>query len=607
MKRTLIPLLLGLVLLCGCAARNSPPESPLPAATVPAMPSAPPRLVTASRQEGDLRTYALASPLSSILPWQEDLLLFSGGESAALSVLDTESMTIAAVWEAGFPAAPETAALQLLQNGLSCFDSVRGETVMLDHNLREIRRIPVPEQMTGLPLLSRNGRTLFYCTSDAVRALDLESGISRILKEAAYPVQQLSGLLLDDSVVQVTITDTDDQVWTLFLSAQTGQLLRQHSGSILPQTSESGFFLRESPRSILFGNGQGSVQTLMPKNAGAGSFYLPEENRALSVGSSGEGTLLQLYELDTGLLRAVASVSGSRHPQSVAETADGILWLLFEGEQALHRWDPAISTVSDSTLYTGGYYTRENPDYEGLAACSLLAQELGAKYGINILIYKDAAALEPWDYHLEYEHRADVLRQELEALDRHLGHFPAGFLQTLAGKFTDFTICIVQNAVGSPESGSLEAVNGIQFLDNFDAYIVLAASHDTQYALYHELSHLMETVVLTESVAYDRWDNLNPAGFQYDNDYLLNRDRDGSPWQKPGRESFVDTYAMSYAKEDRARIFEHAMTDGHEALFSSPNLQRKLRQMCIGIREAFELDPAMGPFLWEQYLREPLN
>ena len=114
----------------------------------------------------------------------------------------------------------------------------------------------------------------------------------------------------------------------------------------------------------------------------------------------------------------------------------------------------------------------------------------------------------------------------------------------------------------------------------------------------------METEVLTESVAYDRWDSLNPDDFAYDNDYIANRARDGSSWMKPGKEYFIDTYSMSYAKEDRARLFEYAMTAGHEALFSSPNLQRKLQQLCTGIREGFGLNNYEGPLPWEQYLQQ---
>lgn len=58
---------------------------------------------------------------------------------------------------------------------------------------------------------------------------------------------------------------------------------------------------------------------------------------------------------------------------------------------------------------------------------------------------------------------------------------------------------------------------------------------------------------------------------------------------QPDTRSFVDTYSMSYPKEDRARIFEYAMTAGNEPLFAASPLQYKLKMLCQGIREAFGL------------------
>ena len=64
---------------------------------------------------------------------------------------------------------------------------------------------------------------------------------------------------------------------------------------------------------------------------------------------------------------------------------------------------------------------------------------------------------------------------------------------------------------------------------------------------------------------------------------------------------------MSYPKEDRARMMEYAMTPGNESCFETETMQKKLRQLCIGIREAMELEDAADAFLWEQYLKEPIH
>jgi len=49
------------------------------------------------------------------------------------------------------------------------------------------------------------------------------------------------------------------------------------------------------------------------------------------------------------------------------------------------------------------------------------------------------------------------------------------------------------------------------------------------------------------------------------------------------------------------------MMDGNEDCFESETMQKKLRQLCIGIREAFGMKHYAEPLLWEQYLQEPIK
>ena len=606
MNKALLSLLLA-ILLSGCAARNPASAEPSETAAAPAAVQTEAPAVTGGlymdllSEEGALRKYSLSEPTLGFLPVGNGLLFF--GDTGKLTLLDFETGCQIADHDALVLLSPLNATVQILDTGISYFDGSAGETVLLDKALREIRRIAAPEGLTGMPLLSRDGRSIYYCTDSAIRVLDADSGISRVLKEAAYPVQSVSGLLLNDTILQISITESDGTWRTLFLSTDNGQLKHSAEGNILPETSGTHYFL-SSPSVLLCGSAEGSAMVLNPRHADTGCRYLPGSNRAVTSGLTESGSILECYDLTAGSLRAELSLPCSLFPEYTAETADGAVWFLHSDEdgQTLFRWDPEKDAVSDGNLYIHPYYTRSNPDYEGLAACSLYAQEIGSKYGIEILVYKDAAAAEPWDYKLEYEYQVSVLQRELEALDRHLTNFPAIFLEELRSKFTALKICIVRSAAGTPESGSPETVNGIQFLEDFDAYMVLCTEHDTEYALYHELSHLMETVVLTESTAYDRWENLNPEGFSYAGDYHIDQDPDISRWLRSGQEYFIDTYSMTYPKEDRARLFEYAMTSGHEELFRSPHLQKKLKQMCAGIREAFHLEGWTEPLLWEQYL-----
>ena len=118
---------------------------------------------------------------------------------------------------------------------------------------------------------------------------------------------------------------------------------------------------------------------------------------------------------------------------------------------------------------------------------------------------------------------------------------------------------------------------------------------------------MLETRALSRSIAYYRWDELNPKGFAYDYDYAANVQRDGGTYiADDTTRCFIDTYSMSFPKEDRARIFEYACTEGNERYFISHTMQRKLRTLCEGIREAYGLEDHTESFLWEQYLESPL-
>ena len=238
--------------------------------------------------------------------------------------------------------------------------------------------------------------------------------------------------------------------------------------------------------------------------------------------------------------------------------------------------------------------------------CEYYARTIGDTYGVEVLLWEDADLVQPWDYNFEPEYLVPVFKRELDWLNERLASFPEGMLEAAISHFSSLKICLVREITGSAESGSLSSANGIQFMNGTDAYIVLAAGDTSEKALYHELYHVMETHILGNSIALDQWAKLNPVGFEYDYDYLANAQRDGSEFLQPDTRSFVDTYSMSYPKEDRARIFEYAMTAGSDSLFAASPLQYKLKMLCQGIREAFGLKKSTENFPWEQYLNQPM-
>jgi len=311
-------------------------------------------------------------------------------------------------------------------------------------------------------------------------------------------------------------------------------------------------------------------------------------------------------DLNTGLRTAALTLYTAALPQSFISAADGGIWFIIYDEQygcdVLYRWELSASKVANSITYTAAYFTPDYPDTEGLEACARLAQALGEQYGIEILVYDRADDVQPPDYRLVCEHLVPVIQRELKQLEQGLGSYPEGFIQALASRFDSLTICLVRSLAGSPTLGSLESTSGIQFWDGPHAYIALAAGSGSRQALYHEVCHLIDTVVLTQSSAYDTWNQLNPTGFSYDYDYIANQQRNSTAYLQDATRYFVDMYSMSFPKEDRARIMEYAMTEGNAHLFQTDAMRAKLETISRGIREAFGLEDIPEPFLWEQYL-----
>jgi len=121
------------------------------------------------------------------------------------------------------------------------------------------------------------------------------------------------------------------------------------------------------------------------------------------------------------------------------------------------------------------------------------------------------------------------------------------------------------------------------------------------------LGWALDARLLGNSRDLDNWDELNPKSFSYTYDYAQNAERENADdYLDPDSRCFVDQESMSFPTEDRARIFVYAMAEDTEEYFTSERMQKKLRRICLGIREAYGLDESTEVFPWEQYLEKPL-
>lgn len=597
----LLPLILLCVLLCGCGQRKPSDEHIFPAEPV---------VGEASESEvmgGRIHKYPLnLQAVQGFCLFENNILLFSGGESTVLTLLDGETLEFLSSVPLTHALVPENPSLVFHPGGqVSFYDPIRKETLLLDSHLQEISRIPAPGGLSGLPVLSEDEKTLFYCTASQIRAWNLDTGIHRCVKEMAFPEQQLTGVHMGDSILQCQITD-DGQPQTLFFSAEDGRLLHRGTNILSLTTTNFSYFAQISAgqyRIPVFGTSPDSPIMISPDDPTAQIFFLPKEMAAVTATSEPQGIHISHFSLPSGQNPHQLTLNTGQELLSVAHLNDDVLALLIRdsntSQSFLILWETAEPSVQDAVCNSLPYRAADDPDAAGLAHCRYLAQMLGDRYGIRILLGDEAIVTKPRDCLLEAEHLIPILQWELSMLENRLAAFPETLLQKTAAHFSSLNLCLVRSVSGLDK---IPSVQGAHFLDGKDAYLYIPTGNSRGQALYHQLFHLMEPLIYSESKALDHWEELNPAGFRYDYDYAANANRDSGVYLFEESRSFVDTFSMSYPKEDRARIMEYAMIPGKEALFQSPSMQKKLHRLCAGIREAYDLNLADEPFLWEQYL-----
>ncbi len=601
-----LPIFLLCLLLTGCGAKApvASAQTPVlaePAPTVPSghyEPGSPSEAIT----HGALKTYPLdSSQVTGIFPLGNRLLLLSGEETTLLTVLEASSLTALNSMELPFHLDPGDPSLALGSDRISCYDPVHKVTLVLSETLAEVQRIPAPAGLQGVPILSFEDNTLYYCTAQGVWGWDQSSGLHRKIAEMTFSGQQLAGVSQSGTVLTCRIPE-EENVRTLLLSSRTGEILYEQTG-IVTLSGKKDSCLADLPaglsRSLIWWNAKRAPQLFLPGDPSARCYFLEDQAAAVTVAATSGGYALDAYDLPSGTRRASLAWETCTTLTGLTGTADGSVFLLgFDpdyGCHALYRWD-FPSDFSDNQVYCFPW----DADPEKRNACESYAQELEERFGIEILLGQEAIQTQPWNYDLEPERHPAVIQRELELLDQRLSQLPDPILKDTAGHFTSLKLCIVRSIRGTAESGDTSLTPQLQFHQDRNAYVVITSGAYSGESLYHGLFLCMETHLLTDSLALDRWDKQNPPDFSYgthspDSLYLQEEDR-----------AFLDLRAMAFPREDRAGILTAAMLPGNQSLFHPWRMQRKLTTLCKGIREAYDLEDDPRVFPWEQYLFTPL-
>lgn len=388
------------------------------------------------------------------------------------------------------------------------------------------------------------GMGVFYETQDAVRILEKDSGISRLLRQ--MPVKTM---LFWGKYLAVTASYGDEPI-TYLLAPDTGKVQDIVRGTFSLCAGETGVFTDAAGQLLVWG------KQCVPVPDGTEMLALSTDGRyALSFGA--------------GKLCRVDVKAGTTHFQpfsapitSAVLLPDGTVWILEAGGKKLIRWQPKGEGEPFAVF---GFSTEENPDAEGFRSCESLAAKLESQYGISI-------AIEPSGMQIPR------LVLGLEELSRGLACFPKGFLKSvdenfsilLSGRKTNYTKALV-----------LPCGEGL-----------------TERALIYGILHCVEPKVIAVCSSFDNWNTLNPEHFCYGLAQNSLREEYAG--------YFCSEKAMASPTQDRAELLYYAVGAGNAELFSSAPMQRKLLRLCTGIRKTFHLERDPTIFRWEQYLYQTL-
>lgn len=637
MKKWIALFLIVTMLFGGCVNQNTEPleqptvsTSSTPTGSEPSQPTTPtepeisaprPNYGLYERESqielatnGAVKKFALEqTDCYAVLPIGHDLLVFSGYTDTVLTLYREEQEPISVTVKNNV-LFPDGYSTRVMNDGFAYYDSTNDTVVYLDNDLNVKDSIEIPAGIVGFPGITADWSRVYYFTDSGLYYVDVETGISKILREMTFPLQGVDNLLFQDSVI-VCYVSGEEYGQTQYLSAVTGELIFATDSIPSVYTDDQWYFATyydSVSEQLLFGKRDGAVQALTPNQENDGVVALQQLRSVMLQQMTDDGILLNLYDLTSGKRASSVALPGLCLPWSVnAGVNPQRIWFLAadseDYETGLYCWEPDQSPTDDTQNYVGPYYTAANPDTAGLERIKQELSKLEEQYGIRIRMYESATKVPPSDYSFTAEHRVPVYEHYLPMLERALAAYPEGFLKKLGKGTSDnekLTICLVSGAYGENEAGALSTADGVQYIRNGNFYVAVVMNESFESTLYHEIYHAMDIYILGQISNYDFWDTLNPEGFYYDNDYLANQGREDYQYLEDENRYFIDMYSMSFAKEDRARVMEYAMQAGNESYFQSTHMQAKLSMLCKAIRQVFGMKKYTGQLVWEQYLAQ---
>lgn len=485
---------------------------------------------------------------------------------------------------------------------------------------------------------SRDGSLYYFVQDDVLCRADVAGGqTERVALETDMRFMDVAGRYPDSDTLflHCLLSPYSTESGTAVLDPETGAY------TMLQKDWYATYYGADSPELLWFNNETMGYDVLY---ASEGRYYradaallhadeadiLPVFGSAYLLGAAQDTTLYRLESGISACLLQAEQLGGAL--RNAVWLPEQVLVGCVYGGGAFHLTaiDPAQLTftqVSDGaavdspmtvdTSLTEVYWNSLNgqPLPATLQEARDYADQLEERYGVTILLSAQGqeACEAVWDavvtttdqWPLEDEPYA--IARTLEALDRALALYPEGFFRQMRNTMGEGGVRFIP--VGHIEN-DVNAVGLTYETYGWQNIYIDVTLGTFESVICHEIWHATEGVIsYRDWVSFDpgNWSVCNPDGFFYNED-VEDADPNPSRWtfnyeMDAQNVYFVDAYARTNAKEDRARIMEYVMAneDLAGALMQSPYITQKLEIMCQAIRNSFDTS-AWGDLRWERLL-----
>ncbi len=244
------------------------------------------------------------------------------------------------------------------------------------------------------------------------------------------------------------------------------------------------------------------------------------------------------------------------------------------------------------------YGERECPSY--LSELREEADRIEKKYGVRILLSEQCIGITSLvkDYYMlttdklkNTDAEREQLAEFLRILDEQLSRYPEGMLSQFVSKNGLGGIRFLPvNYMKQTRDvvGLTHQINGW-----YNVFITVGGDTDVMTeTVNHELWHASENrIKMSDKDCFsdEKWQELNPAGFEYMNDDYIGSTDNVLGVSAPENAYFSRDYSKATASEDRATLFEEVMKpDGVANILGCEHLKAKYDCMCAALEKYFD-------------------